>query len=59
MKPILDLHRGPIYQLSMQGAGTCVPLSSAAPERNQYQLYDLGDPVDPATVFTEVTNVNL
>src|SRR5262249_48163655 len=55
LRPVLDLHRGVTYRIGNSGA--CVVAEQPGVPA-AYQIYDLGDPVDPASVFTEVTEQN-
>lgn len=57
LRPVLDLHRGPIYSRDSVTGSPCLPLDPSA-NLSPYQTYDLGDPIDPASVFTQVTELD-
>jgi hypothetical protein len=63
LRPVLREHQGSIYRRDpVQDDGHCrlFPPSEypVAPGRT-FQFYDVGDPVDPSTVFAEVTAADL
>jgi hypothetical protein len=55
LRPVLDLHQGAIYSRESVTGSPCIP---ADPYVSNYLVYDLGDPIDPASVFTEVTELD-
>jgi hypothetical protein len=57
LQPVLDLHQGPIYADDPENPGTQCALADAS-SLSQYKIYDLGDQIDSASVFTEVTELD-
>ena len=68
VRSVLSVHSGPVYSITYgsAGGGACSPLdesklptsgNTSMPARMTF--YDLSDPVDPSTLFVEVTTAEL
>jgi hypothetical protein len=55
LRPILAPYRGAIYQQNVPSSSKCS--LTPDPVIGDTDFYELGDPIDPASVFTEVTTL--